>query len=447
MKAKIYQLGQLLTDSLWFIPGLMILSAMVLGLGLVELEVFYPFHGGNAYPLLFGVGAEGSRGMLSAIASSMLTVAGLSFTLTLSAISQVSSQYSPRLLRNFMSDRINQFVMGYFTGAFAYCLIVLRTIRGGSEGTFVPSIAVLVGLLLALGGVLALILFIHHIAESMQVGTIIYKIMDETTDAIDKLFPQELGEPVQSVGQAQKAAALLDEPDGWQMVSASRSGYLQQVDNGQLLDWAVKHQMIVRLEHYIGSFVGKGLPLLSIRPVDTDGSGVANPAKPLTDDECETLRDCLQLGRYRTVKQDVGFGIQQLVDVAIKALSPGINDTTTAVMAIDHLGAVVSRLVNRTFPSPFRTDGETLYVLTRAPAFDHILADAFDLIRINGKADHAVFLTLLRTFSTLATQTQDQARLSVIRRQADLVREFADQTLVTSYEKELVSRDRQARVC
>ena len=133
MKAKMYQLGQLLTDSLWFIPGLMILSAMVLGLGLIELEVFYPFHGGNAYPLLFGVGAEGSRGMLSAIASSMLTVAGLSFTLTLSAISQVSSQYSPRLLRNFMSDRINQFVMGYFTGAFAYCLIVLRTIRGGQR--------------------------------------------------------------------------------------------------------------------------------------------------------------------------------------------------------------------------------------------------------------------------------------------------------------------------
>jgi uncharacterized membrane protein len=440
VKTKLYQLWQLLTDSLWFIPGLMIVCAMTLGLGLVELEVFFPFHGGNAYPLLFGVGAEGSRGMLSAIASSMLTVAGLSFTLTLSAISQVSSQYSPRLLRNFMSDRINQFVMGYFTGAFAYCLIVLRTIRGSDESTFVPSIAVLVGLLLALGGVLALILFIHHIAESMQVGTIIYKIMDETTESIDKLFPQELGEPVESAELIRKATALLNKPDGWLVVSALKSGYLQQVNNEQLLDWAVKHQMIVRLEHYVGSFVGRGLPLLSVRPVNADSSRIASPANALTDDACEALRDCLQVGRYRTVKQDVLFGIQQLVDVALKALSPGINDTTTAVMAIDHLGVVMSRLVNRTFPSPFRTDGETLYVLTRAPKFDHILADAFDLIRINGKSDHAVFLTLLRTLSILTTQTQNQARLLVIQRQVDLVHGFADQTLATGYEKELVSK-------
>ncbi|QJD79723.1 DUF2254 domain-containing protein [Spirosoma rhododendri] len=434
MKTKLRQLWKLLTDSLWFIPGLMIISSMALGLGLVELEVYYPLHGGNEYPLLFGVGADGSRGMLSAIASSMLTVAGLSFTLTLSAISQVSSQYSPRLLRNFMKDRINQFVMGYFTGSFAYCLIVLRTIRGGDEVTFVPSIAVLAGLLLALGGVLALILFIHHIAESMQVGTIIYKIMDETTDAIDKLFPQELGEPVVSATLNEKAKRLLNEPDGWTIVSASRSGYLQEVDSVRLLDWAVEHKMIVRLEHDTGYFIGKGLPMLSVRPVD--GRGVAGK---LTDGECDDLQDCLQLGRYRTVEQDVRFGIQQLVDVAIKALSPGINDTTTAIMAIDHLGVVIGRLVTRPFPSPFRTDGTQLLVLTRSAQFDQMMADAFDLIRISGKANHAVFLTLLRTFDKLAGQTHDSDRLMIIRRHAALVREFSDKTLETRYEKEVVN--------
>ena len=433
MHAKLQQLWQQLTDSLWFIPGLMIVSAMGLGLGLVELEVYYPIHGSNDYPLLFGVGAEGSRGMLSAIASSMLTVAGLSFTLTLSAISQVSGQYSPRLLRNFMKDRINQIVMGYFTGSFAYCLIVLRTIRGSDELTFVPSIAVLTGLLLALGGVLALILFIHHIAESMQISTIIYKIMDETTEAIDRLFPQELGEPAHAKTLVDKAERLIDEPTGWITVPASQSGYLQQIHSELLLDWAVDHQMLVRLEYAIGDFVGKGFPLLSVRPVNEQQDAIV-----LTSNESEALQDCLQLGRYRTVEQDVRFGIQQLVDIITGSLTPSTNDTTTAIMAIDHLCVIISRLAARPFPSPFRAEDNQLYVLTRSASFAQVMTDAFDPVRISGKANHAIFVTLLRVYERLTAHTHDTARLSIIKQQIKLVREASDTTLETSYEKELV---------
>jgi uncharacterized membrane protein len=433
MHAKLQQLWQQLTDSLWFIPGLMIVSAMGLGLGLVELEVYYPIHGSNDYPLLFGVGAEGSRGMLSAIASSMLTVAGLSFTLTLSAISQVSGQYSPRLLRNFMKDRINQIVMGYFTGSFAYCLIVLRTIRGSDELTFVPSIAVLTGLLLALGGVLALILFIHHIAESMQISTIIYKIMDETTEAIDRLFPQELGEPAHAKTLVDKAERLIDEPTGWITVPASQSGYLQQIHSELLLDWAVDHQMLVRLEYAIGDFVGKGFPLLSVRPVNEQQDAIV-----LTSNESEALQDCLQLGRYRTVEQDVRFGIQQLVDIITGSLTPSTNDTTTAIMAIDHLCVIISRLAARPFPSPFRAEDNQLYVLTRSASFTQVMTDAFDPVRISGKANHAIFVTLLRVYERLTAHTHDTARLSIIKQQIKLVREASDTTLETSYEKELV---------
>lgn len=431
MKTKLRQLWHLLTDSLWFIPGLLILSAMSLGLLLVELEVYFPFEGEKNYPLLFGVGAEGSRGMLSAIASSMLTVAGLSFTLTLSAISQVSSQYSPRLLRNFMSDRVNQFVMGYFTGSFAYCLIVLRTIRGGDEGTFVPSIAVLGGLLLALGGVLALILFIHHIAESMQAGTIVYKIMVETGDAIEELFPQELGEPVIADTLRQQAEALCSADKGWTMVKAPKSGYLQAIDTDTLLDWATEQRAIIRLEHDVGAFVGQGVPLLSVRFDEEGHSG--------TTDWMTDLRDTIHLERYRAVDQDVRFGIQQMVDVATSALSPSVNDTTTAIMAIEHLGVVMNKLVARPFPSPYRTDSDQLRIIARTVSYEEYISEAFDLIRISSKGNHTVFVALLSVLNQLKQQVSQPNRIPAIHRQIALVHEFANQSLATDYEKKRVS--------
>ena len=185
-----------------------------LAYGLVEFDATTSWHGAKRFPLLFASGADGARGMLSAISGSMLTVAALAFSLTLSTISQVSSQYSPRVLRNFMRDRVNQVVMGYFVGVFAYCLIVLGTIRGTDEVKFVPSTAVLVGLLLALGGVAALIFFIHHIAESLQTGTIVQHIFHETGKAITELFPDQFGEPIDDPKKAEAALRVHRWTDG-----------------------------------------------------------------------------------------------------------------------------------------------------------------------------------------------------------------------------------------
>ena len=162
-----------LRESLWFIPGTMLVSALLLALALVAIDLRIERDFLLEYSLLFGLGADGSRGMLTAIASSMLTVAALSFTLTLNAVAQASSQYSPRVIRNFLDDKSNQLVFGYFVSVFAYCLVVLRTIRGGDEDAFIPSIAVFAGLILALGGVMVLIFFIHHIAVSLQLTNIV----------------------------------------------------------------------------------------------------------------------------------------------------------------------------------------------------------------------------------------------------------------------------------
>ncbi|GAB3011754.1 DUF2254 domain-containing protein [Spirosoma pulveris] len=431
MTTRLQQYWQQLKESLWFVPGLMVLTSFGLAYGLVEFDVHTSWQGQKQIPLLFGTGADGARGMLSAISSSMLTVAALAFSLTLATITQVSSQYSPRVLRNFMRDRINQVVMGYFVSVFAYCLIVLGTIRGTDEIKFVPATAVLAGLILALGGVAALIFFIHHIAESLQTGTIVQHIFHETSKAIENLFPDRFGEPIDDPQKAEAALHYADEQTGWHPVEASQSGYLQRINTDGLLKWAIRNHVVLRIEKEMGAFVGEGTVLFSVR------SGMERP-DPAEADWPNDLMTFVSIGRHRNVEQDVAFGIQQLVDIALKALSPGINDTTTAIMAVDYLGAVSERLARREFPSRLRSDGKHLRVLLRSFSFEDYVRLAFDLPRINAKGNHAVFRRLLRALALVNEAVCSVDRKPILSQQASLLVSYAEQTLSSDYEKKQV---------
>ena len=431
MNTRLGQYWQQLRESLWFVPGLMVLASFGLAYGLIHFDAQTSWQGAKRFPLLFGVGADGSRGMLTAIAGSMLTVATLAFSLTLSALSQVSNQYSPRVLRNFMRDQVNQVVMGYFVGVFSYCLVVLGTIRSADEGKFVPSTAVLVSLVLTLGGVAALIFFIHHIAESLQTGTIVRRIFNETSDAIDDLFPDQFGEPVDDPDRAEAALRYSDEQTGWWPVTANQTGYLQRINTNELLRWATRHRVVLRIEKEMGAFVGDGTVLFSVR------SGMERP-DPAQADWPDDLMDYVGIGRHRNIEQDVAFGVQQLVDIALKALSPGINDTTTAIMAVDYLGAVGERLARREFPARLRADGQDVRVLVRAADFEDYVRLAFDLPRLNARGNYAVFRRLLRALALTANAVCSADRKAVVREQANLLVSHARQTLATEYEKEQV---------
>ncbi len=428
MNTHFGQYWQQLRESLWFVPGLLVLGSFGLAYGLVEFDANTSWNGQKQFPLLFGSGAEGSRGMLTAIAGSMLTVAALTFSLTLSTISQVSSQYSPRVLRNFMGDRLNQVVMGYFIAVFAYCLLVLGTIRGTDERKFVPATAILVGLVLALGGVAALILFIHHIAESLQTGTIVRHIFRETSAAIDKLFPHRFGEPIDDPTAAAAALKYTDDESGWRPVATGQTGYLQRINTNGLLTWATRHKVVLRIEQPMGAFIGVGAVVFSVR------SDMERP-DPEQADWPDNLSSFVSIGRHRNVEQDVAFGIQQLVDIVLKALSPGINDTTTAIMAIDYLGAVGEELARRDFPSRLRSDGKQFRILVRTTGFDDYVRLAFDLPRINAKGNHAICRRLLRSLALMAQAIRSADRLPILHEQANLLLEQAAETLASDYEK------------
>ncbi len=405
MIARIRHWWQEMRSSFWFLPALIVLGAVALAVGLIVVDVSVELHVDKRWPLIFGSGASGARGLLTAVASSMITVAGVVFSITIVALALTSSQYTSRVLGNFMRDRMNQTVLGVFVGVFAYCLVVLRTIRGGDEGAFVPSLAVLGGLVLAFVGIGYLIVFIHHISLSIQASSIIAAAAEETIAAVDRLFPRGLGE------DGAEDAGGTSAPAGgvWSIVAARKTGYIQSVDGDALLAWAKEHETVLRMERGIGEFVVEGAPLVS----------VAAPGKA-DEQAAAELGAVYFISRKRTVQQDAGFGVRQIVDVALKALSPGINDTTTAVTCVQYLTAVLARVAERRLADRHRMDGDTLRVIARGPTFPGLLGEAFDQIRRNADGNVAVLLALLEALEVVAGRTRDAGRRLALARQVGL---------------------------
>jgi uncharacterized membrane protein len=422
MLTKIKHWWQETRSSFWFLPAAIVLGAVVLAVVLINVDVATDLHVVERWPLLFGAGAAGARGLLTTVAGSMITVAGVVFSITLVALAQTSNQYSSRVIRNFMRDRVNRTVLGVFVGIFAYCLVVLRTIRGGDEGAFVPALAVLGGLILAFVGIAHLIYFIHHISMSIQASSIVATTAQETLAAVDRLFPEKLGQDGDETAEGELAASIEGQP--WSSVPARKTGYIETIDTEALLALARKHDATLRMERGIGEFVVEGAPLVSM----------TGPDGP--DDETTVALNAVYIvGRHRTVEQDAAFGIRQIVDIALKALSPGINDTTTAVMCVDYLAAILVRLAGRriaTFPGPHE---EELGVIVRGPSFESLLAGSFDQIRQNAAGNVATLSRMLDALQTIASLTTSPTRRRALRNHVRWIADLAERTIVSPHDR------------
>lgn len=411
-----------LRTSFWFVPFLIVAFSIALAVALIAADSTLGDRWLARWPLLLGAEAVGARAILSTIAGSMMTVVGVTFSMTLVTLSLASSQYSSRILRNFIRDRVTQVVLGIFGGIFTYCLIVLRTIRVGEEFGFVASLAVTFGIVLAIGGIGVLIYFIHHIASSIQASSIIAVVADETMDAVDRLFPGAIGQDAGDNAADQVSRAVVQ--CVWQPVPGIGNGYIQSVDGGALMRLACQHKTIVRMEHGIGTFLVHGTPLVS----------VALDAPP--DDELvASLQAAYTISRHRTLEQDCAFGVRQLVDMAMRALSPSVNDTTTAIMCVDYLTAILSRLAARDIPSPHRLADGALRVIAVGQTFESLVSGAFDQIRSSAAGNVAVMLRLLAAVHTIASLTTDPLRLQVLRDQVVWVAELAGRTVAAPHER------------
>jgi uncharacterized membrane protein len=343
--------------------------------------------------------------MLAAIAGSMITVAGVVFSVTLVALSLAASQYSPRVLRTFMGDRPTQVVLGVFVGIFAYCLVVLRTVRGGEENAFVPSIAVLGGI--ARGAV----------------------------TAVDGLFPEELGAPAQPgpVPVEVGAGAAGEDEDGgtvagpWTGVPAAATGYVVSIDSEGLLAFARSSGRVLRMEVGIGEYAICGQAIASLA-----GS------EALGDEDAARLNRCYAVDQQRTIEQDAGFGLQQIVDIALKALSPGINDQTTAIMCIDHLTGILVRLARRRIETPYRRDGGSLRVIAIGPSFASLVTLVYRELRNAADRKRAILARLVWSIERVAADTADAGRRRVLAVQAEAIVPCAQEAIATPHEREVL---------
>ena len=271
-------------------PSVIVVVSIACAVALIETDSTGSDRWLARWPRLFGAGAEGARGMMSTIAGSMMSVVGVTFSMILLALALASSQYTSRILRNFIRSRVTQVVLGIFAGIFTYCLIVLRTIRGGDEGGFVPGLAVFFGVVLALGGVGVLMFFIHHIASSIQASSIIASVAQETIAAIDRLFPEQLGQG-QLTSDEDRSLQLWQKGIG--VLSGQESGYIQSVDNARSCVWREEHKTIVRMERGIGEFVVQNTALASLALED-----------PPDQETIAALRATFSISRHRTVEQE-----------------------------------------------------------------------------------------------------------------------------------------------
>lgn len=397
---------QRVREQFWFIPAALCAAAFLIA------EILIAFDrrlGDLAVPgwvgvFLYRVGESGSRDILGAIASSSLAVAGTTFSITMAVLALTSSTYGPRLVRNFMADRGNQAVLGVYVSTFLYSLLVLRSIRVvGDPGNqdaqvFVPHLAVNAAVLLAVVDVAVLIYFIHHISDSIQVSTLASTVRRDLLAAIDRLYPEDVG----SSGAGRRGDAPASDPavdPHGRPVRVDRCGYVQSIRDEDLMRAARRHDVTLHLHVRPGQYV-------------LDGATVAVVTPPDRADErlLESVRSAMQIADARSPHQDPEFAVQQLTEMAVRALSPSTNDPYTAVNALDDLSAALARLVERDVPSPARLDSDGIVRLNaQAASPDDMVASMVDSMRWYGCGSPPAMRATLQALARIGDHAKDPA--------------------------------------
>ncbi|MFO7597065.1 MAG: DUF2254 domain-containing protein [Desulfocurvibacter africanus] len=424
------QLWDRLTSSYWFLPMLMALGAIAVGIAMIILDETVQDEL-LQLGLIYTGNPVSAISLLTAIAGSMVSVASMTFSITMVALTMASSQFGPRILGNFMRDRSNQLVLGLFIATFIYCLIVLQAVR--DEDPFVPQLSISLALIMAVISLFFLIYFLHHMALSLMADNIVASIAKDITSSMDTLYPEELGQGPKKLVEENEPI-----PEDYEARSApvqsSASGYVQALDEDGLMDIAKDEDLIIHLDRRPGYFV-----------IQNDCLARVLPRAAISDKLVKRVNACFTLGGQRTPRQDLAFSISELVEIAIRALSPSLNDTFTAVRCVDQLGAALSLMAQREIPSPLRHDGNgRLRVIAWPLTFDEAVDSAFTLIRLN--ANIPVLIRLLDTIRTLAALASRRDYMPVLFEHARMVHWAVGQLSMAPREKEALKQRYDAAI-
>ncbi|MCE9625847.1 MAG: DUF2254 domain-containing protein [Deltaproteobacteria bacterium] len=395
-------------EGFWFIPSVLILFFFLLGNFMVELDGHAQAWSTAHLGYIFRGNPEWAKSMLTTMAATMGAAVALIISVTIVTLTLASQQFGPRLLRNFLRDSTTKFIMGMFfaTGAFDFA------VRFRMGENFIPYFSMLVFGILGVVDTFLLILFVHHISSSIHVSRVMARVSRDFSDAVEKLFPKKL---LQAAPSSEDFSCERDVPPSFakeaRPILSKESGYLQAIDYEYLLELARKNDLILRIHPRPGEFIVAGTPLASVWPASRDSGALDRH-----------VNDAIFLGFERTLTQDVEFAINQLVEMAVRALSPAINDPFTATRCLNRLGQGLIELTRIQWPSPYLYDSDKrLRLIIKTITFPKMVNTAFNLIRQNGIQSPLVMVTLLETIGIIVPFVQSDEDRAVLRLHADMV--------------------------
>ena len=398
-----------LRTNLWLVPMLEVVLAVGLFIGTLALDRA-AYRGELSLPTwVISGSADAARQILAAIAAALITVVGVVFSIMIVTLTLASNQFGPRMLRTFIRDRTTQLTLGTFVATFVYAILTLVAVSPGPHGDFVPHLSITVCLALVLADQAVLIYFIHHIATSIQLPRVIAAIAAELSAAIEA----GAGEPEWAGGvehgpSAAELHAHLDSAGG--PVPAPASGYLQFVRHRTLVSIATELDAVIRLDHRPGHFLVKGHQLATVWPAEAAPQVARSFARAHIT------------GSSRTLAQDISFAVDQLVEIAIRALSSAVNDTFTALACIDWLGEILCRIAGHWQPNPVHRDADGyIRVLTVPVSYERLVQRSFEKIRQSGAGMPAVLIRQLDAIAEIMSETSTPEQRQVLLAQAEMI--------------------------
>jgi uncharacterized membrane protein len=418
-----------LRTNLWLIPAVEILGAVVLFICTYALDR-------AAYDGVFkvpGWAISGSpdvaRTVLTAIAAAVITVIGVVFSIVIVALTLTSTQFGPRMLRTFIRDRGTQLTLGTFVGTFVYAVLTLGSVGQGSHGSFVPHISVTMTLVLTLVDVGVLVYFLHHIAVQIQLPQVIAGIAGDLQSAIELQTSDDVGGP-----DSELATVVIASMEGHGgAIAAPRSGYLQYIEHETLVQVAAEVDAVVHVLYRPGHFIVQGHPYVRVWPA------VA------ADKVASELAGAHVTGPYRTLAQDVSFGMDQLVEIAIRALSSAVNDTFTALTCIDWIGDSLYKVTGRWQPTRVYRDAEgVVRVIATETTYARLVSRGFEKIRQAGRGMPAVMIRQLDALARIMERATADADREVLLSQAAMIDRLSQASVDEPCDREDIDRAYQA---
>jgi uncharacterized membrane protein len=422
--------NEVLRTNLWLVPAIEVAAAIVLFAGTLAADRA-AYAGDFALPgWVISGSADAAREILTAIAAAVITVVGVVFSIILVTLTLASTQFGPRMLRNFIRDRGTQVTLGTFVATFVYAVLVLVSIGSGSHGDFVPHISVTVTFALTVADLAVLIYFIHHTAISIQLPQVIASIAADLATAIEEQGSAapvrlEAGPPaVELLARSEKNGAVLLAP---------ASGYLQFIKHQNLVRLAREADAVISLEHRPGHFIVRGHRFATVWPAE---------AAPLVR---RALGEAHIIGPMRTLTQDMSFGIDQLVEIAIRALSPAVNDTFTALTCIDWLGENLCKIATQWHPARVHRDSEGyIRVIAAEPTYDRLVQRSFEKIRQASNGMPAVMIRMLEALARIMAETTSEGKRRVLLEQAAMIDRASERTVPEAADRADIRRAYEA---